>query len=54
MSFAFFCLGLGRSFLAACYGSICKRKADTSGWWLVIIGIANIGASIFISDLGGR
>jgi hypothetical protein len=55
MSFASFCLGLGSLFLAPVLWLDLQTKSGHLGcWWLVIIGIAYIGAGIFIPDLGGR
>jgi hypothetical protein len=51
MSFAFFCLGVGSLFLARAIWSDLRTKGGHLGrWWLLLIGIAYIGAGIFTPD----
>lgn len=51
MSFAFFCLGAGSLFLVRAIWSNLRTKGGHIGrWWLVLIGIAYIGAGIFTPD----
>jgi Protein of unknown function (DUF998) len=51
MSFAFFCLGMGSIFLARAVWSDLRTKGGHFGrWWLLLTGIAYIGAGIFPPD----
>ncbi|TMA97688.1 MAG: DUF998 domain-containing protein [Deltaproteobacteria bacterium] len=51
MSLAFFCLGAGSLFLARALWIDLRTKGDRfGGWWLILAGIAYIGAGIFAPD----
>jgi hypothetical protein len=51
MSLAFFCLGAGSLFLARTLWIDLRTKGDRfAGCWLILIGIAYIGAGIFAPD----
>jgi Protein of unknown function (DUF998) len=51
MSFAFFCLGAGSIFLARAVWSDLRTKGGHFGrWWLLLTGIAYIGAGFFTPD----
>jgi Protein of unknown function (DUF998) len=51
MSLAFFCLGAGSLFLARALWIDLRTKGDRfGGWWLILVGIAYIGAGIFAPD----
>jgi len=51
MSFAFFCMGAGTIFLTRAIWSDLRTKGGRFGrWWLLLIGIAYIGAGIFPPD----
>jgi hypothetical protein len=51
MSIAFFCQGLGTLFLVPTLWSDLRTKGGRIGtWWLLLIGVAYIGAGIFAPD----
>ncbi len=53
MRLAFFCIGGSAFFLAlALWNDLQNRRGHVGGVWLAIIGIAFIGAGIYVSDKG--
>jgi hypothetical protein len=51
MSLAFFCVGFGSLFLLRALWSDLQTKGGRVGrWWLLLVGIAYIGAGIFVPD----
>ncbi len=51
MSLAFVCLGIGSLLLArAVWSDLRTRGGRLGGWWLLLIGLAFVGAGIFIPN----